>query len=175
MIVSVWLKCLIIRVSGVAMVGIPQARLSLCVHVLMHVCVALSPQQNRKSAGKERDCDLMCVCGQFTLTLPHKRLLWLIRGRRETDPSIHPPIHPPTHPPPLHGMRPLWVGQALHSPARGAPASRRRCLEIKADERGNELMGRAGGRTRVPWGIQQRTEMSCVEGPTLKINLNQRF
>lgn len=61
MIVSVWLKCLIIRVSGVAMVGIPQARLSLCVHVLMHVCVALSPQQNKKSAGKERDCDLMCV------------------------------------------------------------------------------------------------------------------
>lgn len=130
MIVSVWLKCLIIRVSGVAMVGIPQARLSLCVHVLMHVCVALSPQQNRKSAGKERDCDLMCVCGQFTLTLPHKRLLWLIRGRREIDPSIHPPIHPPTHPPPLHGLRPLRVGQALHSPARGAPASRRRCLEI---------------------------------------------
>lgn len=175
MIVSVWLKCLIIRVSGVAMVGIPQARLSLCVHVLMHVCVALSPQQNRKSAGKERDCDLMCVCGQFTLTLPHKRLLWLIRGRRETDPSIHPPIHPPTHLPSMGWGPSEWARRSTARPEGLQPAGVAAWKSIKADERGNELMGRAGGRTRVPWGIQQRTEMSCVEGPTLKINLNQRF
>lgn len=128
MIVSVWLKCLIIRVSGVAMVGIPQARLSLCVHVLMHVCVALSPQQNRKSAGKERDCDLMCVCGQFTLTLPHKRLLWLIRGRRETDPSIHPPIHPPTSPP--------WAEAPLSGP--GAPQPGQRGSSQPASLPGNQ-------------------------------------
>lgn len=132
MIVSVWLKCLIIHVSGVAMVGIPQARLSLCVHVLMHVCVALSPQQNRKSAGKERDCDLMCVCGQFTLTLPHKRLLWLIRGRREIDPSIHPPIHPPTHPP----TSPPWAEAPLSGP--GAPQPGQRGSSQPASLPGNQ-------------------------------------
>lgn len=126
MIVSVWLKCLIIRVSGVAMVGIPQARLSLCVHVLMHVCVALSPQQNKKSAGKERDCDLMCVWTIHTHPPPQETAV--ADKRSKGDWSIHPSIHPPSTP--LHGLRPLWVGQALHSPARGAPASRRRCLEI---------------------------------------------
>lgn len=103
-----WLKCLIIRVSVVVMVGIPQARLSLCVHVLVHVCVALSPQQNRK---RVRDCDLICVSTIHTHPPPQETAVADKRSKGDSS------IYPSTHPSILYS--PPWAEAPLSGP--GAP------------------------------------------------------
>lgn len=107
----------------------------------------------------------MCVCvgGLFTLLLPLEAAL--ADKRSEGDSSIHP-----SSPPGLDW--PLRAGQAVYGSASGLrPVGVAPWKSIKADERENELEGRAAGLTRAAWGIEMRIEMRWVVGsPTLKTN-----
>lgn len=72
----------------------------------------ISSAEQKESAGKERDCDLMCVWTIHTHPPPQETAV--ADKRSKGDSSIYPSTHPSIHPPstPLHGLRPLWVGQA---------------------------------------------------------------